>query len=89
MQQQLASAQAELAQQTFDGSSGGGVVLATVSGQGKLISIEFEPDVIDPEDPEMLSDLVVAAVNQALQAASAAADAQIGGLTGGLDGLMG
>jgi hypothetical protein len=91
MQQQLAAAQEELAGKTFEGTAGGGMVIATVSGAQELISISISPDVIDPEDVEMLEDLVVAAVRQAFEAASSAASDQLGGLTGGLDlgGLLG
>ncbi len=91
MQEQMASAQAELATQTFEGSSGGGVVKATVSGDGTLLSVKIDPSVIDPEDPEMLEDLVLAAVNQGLAAAGEAAQTHMGGIAGGLDlgGLLG
>ncbi|HJR92135.1 MAG TPA: YbaB/EbfC family nucleoid-associated protein [Acidimicrobiia bacterium] len=91
MQEQLATAQAELATKTFQGTAGGGVVTATVSGSQELISIAIDPSVVDPDDVEMLQDLVVAAVNQAMKAATEAAGDQLGGLTGGLDlgGLFG
>ncbi len=91
MQEQLATAQAELATKTFQGTAGGGVVTATVSGSQELISIAIDPSVVDPDDVEMLQDLVVAAVNQAMRAATEAAGDQLGGLTGGLDlgGLFG
>jgi len=85
MQQQLAAAQEELAGKTFEGTAGGGMVTATVSGAQELVSISISPEVIDPEDAEMLEDLVVAAVRQAVAAASSAASDQLGGLTGGLD----
>jgi DNA-binding YbaB/EbfC family protein len=91
MQQQLAEAQEELASKTFEGTAGGGMVTATVTGAQELVAISISPDVIDPDDPEMLEDLVVAAVRQAFEAASTAASDQLGGLTGGLDlgGLLG
>lgn len=91
MQEQLATAQAELATKSFQGTAGGGVVTATVSGSQELISIAIDPSVVDPDDVEMLQDLVVAAVNQAMKAATEAAGDQLGGLTGGLDlgGLFG
>lgn len=91
MQEQLAAAQAELATKTYEGTAGGGVVRATVSGSQELLSVVIDPSVIDPDDAEMLQDLVVAAVNQATKAASEAAGDQLGGLTGGLDlgGLFG
>ncbi len=91
MQEQLAAAQQELATRTFQGTAGGGVVTATVSGAQELLSISVDPSVVDPGDVEMLEDLVVAAVNQAMKAATEAAGDQLGGLTGGLDlgGLLG
>lgn len=91
MQQQLAEAQQELATKTFEGTAGGGMVTATVTGAQELVAISISPEVIDPEDVEMLEDLVVAAVRQAFEAAATAASDQLGGLTGGLDlgGLLG
>jgi DNA-binding YbaB/EbfC family protein len=91
MQEQLAAAQQELASRTFQGSAGGGVVTATVSGAQELVAITIDASVVDPEDVEMLQDLVVAAVNQGLKAAGEAAGDQFGGLAGGLDlgGLLG
>lgn len=91
MQEQLAAAQEELASRTFEGTAGGGVVTATVSGAQELQSVVIDPSVVDPEDVEMLQDLVVAAVNQAMKNAAEAAGDQLGGLTGGMDlgGLLG
>lgn len=91
MQAQLQSAQAELAQQVFEGSAGGGMVKATVLGSGKVVSVEVSPEVIDPNDAEMLGDLVTAAVNAALDNAARAANSQLGGLADGMDlgGLLG
>ena len=89
MQEQLMAAQSELAEMTFEGTAGGGVVKATVKGSNELVSVEIAADVIDPSDPEMLRDLVVAAVNGAMRAASEAAESQMGGLAGGLGGLGG
>lgn len=91
MQEQLAQAQAELAERTFEGSSGGGMVTATVNGSQELVEVKISPDVVDPDDVEMLEDLVVAAIRQAMESALEAANSQLGGLTGGLDlgGLTG
>ena len=91
MQEQLMAAQDELASRQFEGTAGGGVVTATVTGGGNLIGLAIDPSVIDPGDAEMLADLVVAAVNQASKAAADAASEQMGGLTGGMDlgGLLG
>ncbi len=90
MQEQMAQVQQRLSEAEFEGTSGGGVVKAKVTGGGSVVSVAIDPDVIDPDDAEMLGDLVVAAVNQALEAASAAAQEQMGGVTGGaLGGLFG
>ena len=91
MQEELASAQADLAEKEVEGSAGGGVVKATVRGSGEVVRVDIDPSVIDPEDAEMLGDLVTAAVNAALGTVSDAAQSQIGDLTGGLDlgGLLG
>jgi len=85
MQEQLAKAQADLAERRFEGSAGGGMVTAVVTGGPELVEIKISPDVVDAEDVEMLEDLVVAAVRQAMEAAVEAASSQLGGLTGGLD----
>jgi DNA-binding YbaB/EbfC family protein len=91
MQEELTAAQDQLASATFEGSAGGGVVKATVTGSNEIVSVEIDPSVIDPDDAEMLEDLVVAAVNQAIKNAADAAQQSLGGLAGGLDlgGLLG
>ena len=85
MQEQLATAQAELADRRFEGTAGGGLVRVTVTGKPELIEIRISPEAVDPGDVEMLEDLVVAAVRQALEAAVEAANSRLGGLTSGLD----
>ena len=91
MQEELQKTQSDLADRTYEAGAGGGVVKAVVRGSGELVSVEFDPSVLDPEDPEMAGDLVVAAVNAALKMASDDAGNAMGGLTGGLDlgGLLG
>jgi DNA-binding YbaB/EbfC family protein len=91
MQAQLAAAQEELSAKTYEGTAGGGVVTVVVSGAGTLVSVDFDPSVLDPEDPEMAGDLVVAAANQAFAAATEDAAASMGGLGSGMDlgGLLG
>ena len=89
MQEQLAKTQAELAERRFEGSAGGGVVTAVVTGAPELIEIKISPDVVDPDDIEMLEDLVVAAVRQAMDEAVRTTNEELGGLTGGLGGLLG
>lgn len=83
------AAQAELSEQTFEGTSGGGMVKATVKGSNEVLSVEISPEVIDPDDAEMLGDLVVAAINAAMTESSKAAESSMGGLAGGLGGLLG
>lgn len=91
LQQQLADAQAELAQRQYQGTAGGGMVTATVSGKPELVEVKISPEVVDPEDIEMLEDLVVAAVRQAMDKAVEDASSQLGGLGPGPDlgGLLG
>jgi len=91
MQEQMQQAQADLAERTYEATAGGGVVKAVVKGSGELVSVEFDASVLDPEDPEMAGDLVVAAVNAALKLVADDAGAAMGGLAGGLDlgGLLG
>lgn len=89
MQEELMAAQAELSDKTFEGSAGGGVVTAVVRGSNELVAVEISPEVIDPDDPELLGDLVVAAVNAAMGEAARAAEESMGGLAGGLGGLLG
>lgn len=86
MQQQMLAAQQQLADKTYEGTAGGGVVKAVVKGSGELVSVTFDKDVLDPDDPELVGDLVVAAVNQALAAMSTDAESSLGGLAGGLTG---
>ena len=85
MQQQMAQKQAELAEKTVTAQSGGGMVTATVNGAHELVELSIDPDVIDPEDKEMLEDMVVAAVNQAMQQAEEMAQQELGKLTGGMN----
>lgn len=89
MQEQLAKTQAELAERRFEGSAGGGMVTAVVTGAPELVEITISPDVVDPDDIEMLEDLVVAAVRQAMDEAVRTTNEELGGLTGGLGGLLG
>ena len=87
MQQQMQQAQEELARETVTASAGGGAVKATMTGGLELVSIEIDPDVVDPEDVEGLQDLVIAAVNEALSSAQELASKKLGGNTGGLGDL--
>lgn len=89
MQEQLARTQAELAERRFEGSAGGGMVTAVVTGGPELVEIRISPDVVDPTDVEMLEDLVLAAVRSAMDEAVKTTNEELGGLTGGLGGLFG
>ncbi len=84
MQQEIERIQNELAELRIEGSAGGGMVRAVASGQQELLEIKIDPEVVDPQDVEMLEDLVVAAVNQALSNAKARAEAEMAKATGGL-----
>jgi DNA-binding YbaB/EbfC family protein len=90
MQKQMEKIQAELAEKTMDVSSGGGVVTITITGDQKVQAIKIDPEAVDPEDVEMLEDLLVAAVNEAVAESQALAGEKLGALTGGLKipGLM-
>lgn len=84
MQQQMQQAQEELKSETVTARAGGGAVKVTMTGDLALESIEIEPDVVDPEDVEMLQDMVQAAVNEAINSAQELANKKMGGITGGL-----
>ena len=84
-QAMLQRAQEELAAKTVEGSSGGGAVRVTMNGEQKIQAIVIEPDVVDPEDVEMLEDLVLAAIHDASERAGAMQADSLGMLTGGLD----
>jgi DNA-binding YbaB/EbfC family protein len=89
MQQDMMAAQEQLKDETVEASAGGGMVTVVVSGDLAVKSIKIDPDAIDPDDPEMLADLVLAAVNEALRSAQEMATAKLGGITGGLGGGLG
>ena len=85
MQEQMTAAQEAVEAQVFTASVGGGVVEAKVSGKKEVQSISIKPEAVDPEDVEMLQDLVVSAVNEALRQADEAMEKSISGVTGGLN----
>ncbi|MDD3346846.1 YbaB/EbfC family nucleoid-associated protein [Oscillibacter sp.] len=85
MQAQMNTAQEAVEATTFNASVGGGVVEAKVNGKKEVLSIAIKPEAVDPEDVEMLQDLVVSAVNEALRQAGEAMDKSLEGVTGGLD----
>jgi DNA-binding YbaB/EbfC family protein len=84
MQQEMLRIQTELEAATVSGSAGGGVVSATVTGKQELVSLTIDPSAVDPADVEMLQDLVVAAVNDALRASRELAEQKMSAVTGGL-----
>ena len=90
LQERLAKAQEELANVTVEASSGGGAVTVTMNGQQKIQSVKISPEVVNPEDVELLEDLVLTAVSEAIVKSQEAASEHLGGLTGGLKipGLM-
>ncbi|MBP3314033.1 MAG: YbaB/EbfC family nucleoid-associated protein [Oscillospiraceae bacterium] len=85
MQQEMLRMQEEMESKTYEASSGGGAVTAVVSGQHELKSISILPDAVDPEDVEMLQDMILAAVNEAMRKASDDQAASVSRLTGGLN----
>jgi hypothetical protein len=89
MQQQMQEAQEELARQTVEASSGGGAVTVTATGSGELKALRIDPKAIDPNEPELLADMILAAVNEALRSAQSLAESKLGGLAGGTLGGLG
>ncbi len=87
MQAEMAKAQEELAGQTVEASAGGGMVTVVATGAGEIREIRIAPEAIDPDDPELLADTIVAAVNEALRSAHSLAQSRLGGLVGGLGEL--
>ncbi|MCL2406536.1 MAG: YbaB/EbfC family nucleoid-associated protein [Defluviitaleaceae bacterium] len=85
MQQQMEETQAALEERTLDISSGGGAVKITINGKKELLNITISPDVVDPDDIEMLQDLVLTAVNEAVRAADDMYQGEMGKITGGLN----
>ncbi len=85
MQQEMLRIQAELEEKQYTAQAGGGVVSATVNGKHELLSLAIDPEAVDPDDVEMLQDMVIAAVNEAMRSASADVSDTMGKLTGGLN----
>ena len=85
MQQKMAKLQEESAQQTAEATAGGGAVTAVVNGKNQLLSLAIKKEAVDPEDVEMLQDLIMAAVNEALAKVHAEMAEQMGKITGGLN----
>ena len=85
LQKQMEEMQENLANEEISATSGGGAVCATVNGNKELISIRLDKDAVDPDDVEMLEDLIVAAVNEAMRSAESKMNSQMGKFTGGLN----
>jgi len=85
LQSQMVKLQEELADKTVESSSGGGMVTVVANGRQQIVSIQIESEVVDPDDVEMLQDLVLAAVNDALAKAQEMVSSEMGKLTGGLN----
>ena len=85
MQAQMAQKQQELAQTELTAHSGGGMVSATVNGKHQLVKLEIDPQAVDPDDVEMLEDMVMAAVNEAMRMTDELAEREMGNLAGGLN----
>ncbi|AYO31953.1 MAG: nucleoid-associated protein EbfC [Thermoanaerobacteraceae bacterium] len=85
MQQDMMKLQEELKEKTVEATAGGGVVKVVASGKKQLLSIEIKPEAVDPDDVEMLQDLILAAANEALQKAEEMVASEMGKLTGGLN----
>lgn len=88
MQAQMQQAQEELAKETVEASAGGGMVTVKAKGTGEIVEVRIAKEAIDPDDPAMLEDLVLAATNEALRSAQSLLESRLGGLAGGL-GLPG
>ena len=86
MQAEMTEAQAGLKDEVVDASAGGGMVKLKMSGDMRLLEISIDPEAIDPEDPELLQDMVMAAVNEGIRAAQELAESRLGGIMGGLGG---
>jgi nucleoid-associated protein EbfC len=87
MQEQMAKAQDELAGETVEASAGGGMVKVKATGALEITEIKISPEAIDPDDPELLADMVLAAVNEALRSAQKLVETKLGGAMGGMQGL--
>ena len=87
MQEDMQRVQLELQQESVTASAGGGAVTARVSGGLEVLEITIDPEAVDPEDLEMLQDVIVAAVNEAMRSAQQLAQDRLGAITGGLSGM--
>jgi nucleoid-associated protein EbfC len=89
MQEQMQKAQDELANETVEASAGGGMITVVANGAGEIKQIKIDPKAIDPDDPDMLEDMIIAAVNEAIRSAHSLMESKLGGLAGGALGGLG
>ncbi|MBA3718323.1 MAG: YbaB/EbfC family nucleoid-associated protein [Actinobacteria bacterium] len=87
MQAQMAKAQEELKNETVEASAGGGMVTVKATGALEIVEIKIAPEAVDPDDPDLLADMVLAAVNEALRSAQSLVESKLGSAMGGLQGL--
>ena len=87
MQTQVQQAQEELKNETVQATAGGGMVTVTATGSGEIKEVTIDPKAIDPNDPEMLADMIVAAVNEALRSSQSMMESKLGPALGGLHGM--
>jgi hypothetical protein len=87
MQAQMAKAQEELKSETVEASAGGGMVTVKATGALEIVEIKIAPEAVDPDDPDLLADMVLAAVNEALRSAQSLVESKLGSAMGGLQGL--
>ena len=85
MQQDMQNMQAELDARIYDVSAGGGVVKVKINGKKEILNIDIDPEIVDPDDIETLSEILVAAVNEAIKKVDSTNDAEMGKITGGLN----
>ena len=85
MQQEMLRMQEEMENKTYSATTGGGMVSATVNGKHELVNLEIKPEAVDPDDVDMLQDMIIAAVNEAMRTADADAANNMSRLTGGLN----
>ena len=85
LQQQMTEKQEELESRSYEATAGGGAVTAVVTGKKVLTSLTIKPEAVDPDDVEMLQDMILAAINEAIKQAEDAAESELGKLTGGLN----
>lgn len=87
MQEDMAAMQADLEAREYEVSAGGGVVKVKINGKKEILNIDISPEIVDPDDIETLSDILVAAVNESIKKVDSTNEAELGQITGGLSGL--